>query len=299
MRQFYAKILLLGEYSILSGSLAITIPFRQFSARLRFPETKELNTKQQRSNTVLIDFLNYLNKKQWTTDFAFDFNRLEEDILSGLHFESTIPENYGLGSSGALVAAVADHYLSFNQNELNYTELKKLLAEAESFFHGKSSGIDPLSIYLNESLLFHDNTIRMIDTDSVKKPVKHFSLFDTNTQASTDKLVFAYLESFKNRKMQVLYKSYSKNVDVAVEKLIAGDASGLSHAVSEISEFQYYYFQRMIPENIKEFWLKGLKTGDYFFKLCGSGGGGYVLVFSLKSLKELWELTGRELIPVF
>ena len=36
----------------------------------------------------------------------------------------------------------------------------------------------------------------------------------------------------------------------------------------------------MIPQQFHEIWQKGLETNDYYLKLCGSGGGGYILGFT-------------------
>ena len=36
----------------------------------------------------------------------------------------------------------------------------------------------------------------------------------------------------------------------------------------------------MIPQHFHELWKKGLETNDYYLKLCGSGGGGYILGFT-------------------
>ena len=36
----------------------------------------------------------------------------------------------------------------------------------------------------------------------------------------------------------------------------------------------------MIPKNFHNIWAKGIESNDYFLKLCGSGGGGYILGFS-------------------
>ena len=37
----------------------------------------------------------------------------------------------------------------------------------------------------------------------------------------------------------------------------------------------------MIPKNFAKLWDKGIRTNDYFLKLCGSGGGGFLLGFTL------------------
>ena len=36
----------------------------------------------------------------------------------------------------------------------------------------------------------------------------------------------------------------------------------------------------MIPDEFHHLWKKGIDSGSYFLKLCGSGGGGYILGFA-------------------
>ena len=48
------------------------------------------------------------------------------------------------------------------------------------------------------------------------------------------------------------------------------------------------HFKPMIPSQFHEVWKK-VETNDYYLKLCGSGGGGFILGFTevLKSRKAL------------
>jgi mevalonate kinase len=36
----------------------------------------------------------------------------------------------------------------------------------------------------------------------------------------------------------------------------------------------------MIPDQFEALWKKGIETNAYYLKLCGSGGGGFVLGFT-------------------
>jgi mevalonate kinase len=36
----------------------------------------------------------------------------------------------------------------------------------------------------------------------------------------------------------------------------------------------------MIPKPFHKLWQQGIETNDYYLKLCGSGGGGYILGFT-------------------
>ena len=48
----------------------------------------------------------------------------------------------------------------------------------------------------------------------------------------------------------------------------------------KLSDFQYQYFQEMIPKKYQQIWMDGLVSGDYTLKLCGAGGGGFMLGFT-------------------
>ncbi len=39
-------------------------------------------------------------------------------------------------------------------------------------------------------------------------------------------------------------------------------------------------FQEMIPSNFKKLWTDGIENEDYYLKLCGSGGGGFLIGFT-------------------
>jgi mevalonate kinase len=60
----------------------------------------------------------------------------------------------------------------------------------------------------------------------------------------------------------------------------------------ELSKVVLSNFKPMIPEQFHQIWQNGIETNDYYLKLCGSGGGGYILGFTQdfekakKSLKD-------------
>jgi len=60
-------------------------------------------------------------------------------------------------------------------------------------------------------------------------------------------------------------------------------------------------FEHMILEPFKEVWESGLKTGNYNLKLCGAGGGGFLLGFTKNFDATKKELNERnfEIIPVY
>ena len=47
-----------------------------------------------------------------------------------------------------------------------------------------------------------------------------------------------------------------------------------------VSEVVLENFKPMIPSAFHKVWQHGIETNDYYLKLCGSGGGGYILGFT-------------------
>ena len=155
---FYSKILLFGEYGIIKDSKGLSIPYNFYNGALK----KDNNPTEEaiKSNKNLKSFVTYLQSLD-TSLVAFDFEKLKNDVESGMYFDSSIPQGYGVGSSGALVAAIYDKYA---QNKITVLEnltrekllkLKVIFSEMESFFHGKSSGLDPLNSYLSLPILIN------------------------------------------------------------------------------------------------------------------------------------------------
>jgi mevalonate kinase len=77
-----------------------------------------------------------------------------------------------------------------------------------------------------------------------------------------------------------------------VENFLQGDMKSLFKNTKELSKIVLSNFKPMIPEQFHQIWQNGIETNDYYLKLGGSGGGGYILGFTQdfekakKSLKD-------------
>ncbi len=269
---FPAKLILFGEYTIINNSSALAIPFEKYQGKISFG-SKE-NRKSIESNMVLEKIYQYLLDKFFKT---MDISLLREDLQKGIWFDSDIPQGYGLGSSGALVAAIYDRY--FENKESDPKKIKQTLAEIESFFHGTSSGLDPLVSYLSKVLIIHsDKSIEIAEINS-KKPGGNSLLFlvDCGFPRKSSNLVNTYLEMSADVLFEQDFILPMKNhVTLAIDSLLYGKSS-ICEAFRNISELQYEYLQQMIPIEFHNLWKDGLKSKDYYLKLCGAGGGGFIL----------------------
>ena len=286
---FYSKILLFGEYGIIQDSKGLSIPYNFYNGALK--TDKNPSDEAISSNGHLKRFVAHLKNLavEQPTLVQFDLVTLEQDVNNGMYFDSSIPQGYGVGSSGALVAAIYDKYA---QNKItvleNLTrekllELKTIFSQMESFFHGKSSGLDPLNSYLSIPILINskDNIEATgIPTQSLDGKGAVF-LIDSGIVGETAPMVNIFMENLKDQGFRNMLKTqFVKYTDSCVENFLGGDMKSLFANTKKLSKVVLSHFKPMIPEEFHAIWQKGIDTNDYYLKLCGSGGGGYILGFT-------------------
>jgi len=219
----------------------------------------------------------------------FDWEKLDQDLAAKMYFDSSIPQGYGVGSSGALVAAIYDQYAlckitvleNLTKDKLNY--LKKVFSAMESFFHGKSSGLDPLNSYLSLPILI--NSQEHIETTGI--PSQHSAgrgavfLIDSGSSGETAPMVSLFMESMKQEAFRNMMRDqFIKYSDACVEDFLQGNLNSLFKNIKSLSSLVLKNFEPMIPNRFHHLWQKGLESNDYYLKLCGSGGGGFILGFT-------------------
>ena len=286
---FYSKILLFGEYGIIKDSKGLSIPYNFYNGALKIDKHHTMHTL--RSNQTLKRFAVYLEKiqKENPSLVTFDIEKLNIDVEAGLYFDSSIPQGYGVGSSGALVAAIYDKYafdkitILENLTREKLLTLKGIFGEMESFFHGKSSGLDPLNSYLSLPILI--NSKDNIEPAGIPSQTKNGKgavfLLDSGITGETAPMVQIFMENMKQEGFRNMLKDqFVKHTDACVSDFLQGNVKSLFGNVKELSKVVLDNFKPMIPEKFHTLWKKGIDTNAYYLKLCGSGGGGYMLGFT-------------------
>ncbi len=305
---FYSKILLFGEYGIIRDSKGLSIPYNFYNGALK----KDTNPSEEaiQSNQNLSRFVLHLEtlQKEQPELVVFDLHSLQNDVATGMYFDSSIPQGYGVGSSGALVAAIYDKYA---QNKITVLEnltrekllqLKTIFGQMESFFHGKSSGLDPLNSYLSIPILIHskDNIEATgIPTQTLNGNGAVF-LLDSGIVGETAPMITIFMEKLKEEGFRKMLKSqFIKHTDACVENFLGGDMKSLFANTKKLSKVVLNHFKPMIPEQFHGIWQQGIDTNEYYLKLCGSGGGGYILGFTQDLEKAKIALQGYKLEVVY
>src|SRR5690554_4090202 len=305
---FYSKILLFGEYGIIKDSKGLSIPYNFYNGALKI--ASEHTEKTKLSNDSLKRFVDYLQtlQEQQPNLVQFDLKAMQEDINSGLYFDSSIPQGYGVGSSGALVAAIYDRYAKDKITVLeNLTReklltLKSIFSAMESFFHGKSSGLDPLNSYLSLPILINskDHIEPTGIPSQLEKGKGAVFLLDSGMTGETAPMVQIFMENMKQEGFRKMLKEqFVKHTDACVEDFLKGDITSLFSNIKQLSHVVLDNFKPMIPKQFHKLWKKGIDTNAYYLKLCGSGGGGYILGFTEDISKARKALKGHKLEVVY
>lgn len=252
-------------------------------------------------NKKLYAFYDYLRNDDRFR--ILDLRRLEMELDAGLFFDSNIPVGYGVGSSGALTAALYDRYKLIEINDI--AKLKEFLAKMESFFHGSSSGIDPLQCYIGKPFILsqQSNTkiqnpeFKILNDDFISDDI-HIFLVDSKIKSPTAPLV----EHFKELRQNSVYlnkfdNEYIPLVSKCIEAL-TNKKNDFYVSLYQLSQLQIEMLSHTIPEELKQYFLKNVNNDGFQIKLCGAGGGGYMLGFSndIEKTNEYWRTNDKNIL---
>ena len=296
---FYAKILLFGEYGIIEDSQGLTLPYSFYKGALKFSELE--SDFEKKSNSSLQKYSDYLLTLDLPAKFKLDISAFKQDLAKGLFFDSNIPQGYGVGSSGALVAAIFERYSlqkyvpeNISKDELK--DLKKIFGQLESYFHGKSSGIDPLICYMNLPILIENReNVDRVSIPNGEAGKGAIFLIDSGMTGETGPMVQIFFEKMKTEGFRkTLKEEFIRYNNACIDAFLKKEMTPLFRNLKNLSVWAYEHFKPMIPESIYNAWKKGLDTNAYYLKLCGSGGGGYILGFTRDYEKAEKMLAGFE-----
>ena len=270
---------------MIENSQGLVVPYSFYKGTLKFSDLD--NNFEKNSNQSLGKYSNYLGELELPSDFKLNVDAFKSDISKGLFFDSNIPQGYGVGSSGALVAAIFEKYSftkrdpeTISKDELK--DLKKVFGMLESYFHGTSSGMDPLICYMNLPILVENRE----NVGKVSLPKEELGkgaifLIDSGMTGETGPMIQIFFEKLKNEGFRkTLKEEFIRYNNACIEAFLKKDMNPFFRNMKKLSVWAYEHFRPMIPENVFNAWKKGLDSNAYYLKLCGSGGGGYILGFT-------------------
>lgn len=147
----HAKIILIGEHSVVYGHKAIAIPVFDLTTRCTLKEDQENSVKSTLHTgnfTTLPETMNPLEKLVDSLQETYAFPPHTHTI------ESNIPIGAGFGSSAALATAVVRAYQAKYDLKLDDGALFKWVQYFERLTHDNPSGIDALTVIHDTPFVF-------------------------------------------------------------------------------------------------------------------------------------------------
>ena len=220
---YNAKLLLFGEHIVLQGAQALAIPWAAYQGTWKWAASSKKEMLQQQLPQLLA-YLEQLERERQLLK-PMRLAVFAQDLEQGIYFDSNIPIGYGAGSSGALCAAIYARYCSDPSAKTNFKALKQELGQIESFFHGSSSGTDPLICYLNQAILIQTGGVmKSLNLGFEKLPSPYqFFVIDTGIRRQTGPYVKAILKKAKEEPKfkEWLFKELIPVCDNCIEALLA------------------------------------------------------------------------------
>jgi len=124
-------------------------------------------------------------------------------------------------------------------------------------------------------------------------------LLNTHIARQTGPFVEIFLKKYTEpRFADICESTLIPTSNLAIDCFINQELDVLRQAFNMISNIQLEYFAEFIPKQYYQMWDYGNSQDLFSLKLCGAGGGGFILglTFDWAQTKEL--LKSQELIPV-
>lgn len=272
---------------MLYGSQALAVPLHKWKGSW-ITQTHERSTNPD-------DYYVWLHDHKLISNSLL--TRMRSDITEGWAYRSDIPVGYGVGSSGAYVAALYERYISQHDFDLQYAT--GILSKMESYFHGASSGMDPLvsltgkAVYKNEK-----GDFQLVDDPGWPD---NFSIYllDSGLSRETASLVTEFNTQMKDLAYSVaIQKKLIPLVEHAIHFYLYKENEMLEECISTISQMQRVYFEKMIPPHVKIYWDTLASKDGHYLKLCGAGGGGFFLLIKTKTDADIIEPFENSLLRI-
>ena len=277
-----AKLLVFGEHTVLHGSRAYAVPLRRFGAYLRLGEGPSA------ASETFLAWHRYAAARPGLAE-ALDLGAWAREAPR-LTLASDIPRGYGVGSSGALTALAYRRYAYAKT-----APSREVLAALEGFFHGSSSGLDPLVSLLDAPVIVRPGgQVAHVPEGAALlprlTPAGRWFLLDSGGPRAGGEAIAGFGERCADdRWRREALAPMVARVDALVAGAAAGASEGLAAQFRELSALQVGHVGFLVPDGVARWWRRWLAGDAAWLKLCGAGGGGFFLGYAPGG-----EVPGRE-----
>jgi len=130
-------------------------------------------------------------------------------------------------------------------------------------------------------------------------PTSHLFLLDTGIERKATPLIAYFLKKWQNEDFRRQCQArLLPQVEAAIGAYLCGDWAALFDAVHRIGEFQFQHLDELIPAAFRGIWQAGLESDLFKLKVCGAGGGGFILGITRDFEPLQAQYPTQKLIPI-
>lgn len=158
-----AKIILMGEHSVVYNQPAIALPIRNVKTTVKIQSIPgDIQIRSRYFNGFLNDIhSNLLGIKQLINQTLTTLGKPHYGLL--LDIDSQIPAERGMGSSASTAVAIVRAMYAFFDRPLTKNKLLKTVNISEKIIHGNPSGLDSATASADRPIWFkRDGTIKAL-----------------------------------------------------------------------------------------------------------------------------------------
>ena len=246
-------------------------PYFEYKHRVVYSKMENVNTADEIIHPAVRETLKYLN-----VDFGVS-----------VHHDGDIPARSGMGSSSAFTVGILNSLHALNGKMISREELtseaiyveQKLIKESvgsqdQTFAaHGGFNMIE----FLQNGEIFVEPII--ITPERLKAFEESLMLFFTGLSRTASEIASDKIKNIPNNKHNL---SQMKELVEEAYKIIISpnrDLSGFGELMNETWELKKNLSGKVSNQEIEEIYAVAMKNGAIGGKLCGAGGGGFMLFY--------------------
>jgi len=194
-------------------------------------------------------------------------------------------EGSGLGSSSSLTVGLLNAFYAFKGIQVSTERLAREACEIEIDILGKPIGKQDQYAAafggLNEILFYKDQSVKInkikIPNDKLRILGSNLLLFYTDITRKSDPIL-----SKQKEKTESIFNTLEimrNQVPILKKHLENGKNDFLGYTLKQAWELKKSLLSSISNEKIDEMYTKALNAGAYGGKICGAGGGGFLLIY--------------------
>lgn len=229
------------------------------------------------------------------------------NIKNGIevHYDGDIPSRSGVGSSSSFTVGLLNAIYAYKGKMVSTKKLADDSIHIEQNLIGEVVGSQDqtASAYggFNKISFNKDGSI-LVDPITLDKKRKHIleksiMLFYTGIVRTAEDIASTYVKNLKNKKQQM--KTIQSMVDEAIKILSNGQISDFGRLLDNLWIEKRSLSNMVSNTRIDQIYLKAKNSGALGGKICGAGGGGFLMLFApLEYQKNIRnELSGLIEVP--